>query len=87
MLLKKIAWFWRIGLTVTSFILILNVFECNSIIKEETKVMETIDKVQRKEQKEKEVTEQWEKGYDLPVDKREKKEAKNDLKKNNGIHF
>ena len=87
MLLKKIAWFWRIGLTVTSFILILNVFECNSIIKEETKVMETIDKVQRKEQKEKEVTEQWEKGYDLPVDKREKKEAKNDLKKIMGFIF
>lgn len=87
MLLKKTAWFWRIGLTIISFILILNVFECNSIIKEETKVMETIDKVQVKGQKEKEVTEQWKKGYDLPVDKREKKEAKNDLKKVMGFIF
>ena len=36
---------------------------------------------------EEEAAEQWEKGYGLPVDEQEEKEAANDCKKNDGTYF
>lgn len=57
MLLKKTAWFWKSGLAVISFMLIVSVSGCSDTPQEETAVVETINEVQLPGQKDEEETE------------------------------
>lgn len=61
MLLRRTTWFWKSGLAVISFVLILSISGCNDVPPEEA-------------------AEQWEKGYGLPVDEQEEKEAEDDCR-------
>ena len=76
MLLKRTAWFWKSGLAAISFILIV-IVAGKSFVKDTEKVSFT----EGTKNAEEEAAEQWEKGYGLPVDEQEKKEAANDCKK------
>lgn len=105
MLLKKTAWFWKIGLAAISFLVLVSVSGCSDTPQEEMPVVEIVSEVQSPEPKvaedarertiEKESSEavsgdhmeQWEKGYGLPVDEQEEKEAENDCKKMMEIIF
>ena len=72
MLSGRTAWFWKGGLAVINFVLIFSIFRCGDASTEEvSSIVET-------KAGEKEAEEQWEKGYDLPIDEQERKEAEND---------
>lgn len=48
---------------------------------------EEVSSTEETKSAEEEAAEQWEKGYGLPVDEQEEKEAENDCKKNDGTYF
>ena len=67
MLLRKTAWFWKSGLAIVSFVLMLSVPGCSNPAPGRNAEEET--------------AELWEKGYDLPIDEHEMEEAETDCKK------
>ena len=84
---KRIEWFWRSGLVVISLVLTICVSGCSDTFPEETLVDETVIEVSEKRKNEEEASEQWEKGYNLPVEEQEKKEAEKDCKKIMELYF
>lgn len=84
---KKTEWFWNSGLVVISLVLPLCVSGCSDTFPEETLVDETIIEVSEKRKSEEEASEQWEKGYNLPVEEQEKKKAEKECKKIMELYF
>ena len=91
MLLKKIAGFWKSGLMAISILLsialLMGYFLCacgqedkisGEPLLEDTKKITSTEETKSAE---KASDRQWEKGYDLPVDEQEEKEAENDCRK------
>lgn len=87
MLWKRIEWFWKSGLAAISLIMTICVSGCSDTFPEETLVDETVIEVSEKRKSEEEASEQWEKGYNLPVEEQEKKEAEKDCKKIMELYF
>lgn len=84
---KKTEWFWKSGLAAISLVLTICVSGCSDTFPEETLVDETVIEVSEKRKSEEEASEQWEKGYNLPVEEQEKKEAEKDCKKIMELYF
>ena len=87
MLWKKTEWFWKSGLVVISLALTLSVSGCRDTLPEEKLVAETVIEVSEKRESGEEASEQWEKGYNLPVEEQEEKEAEKDCKKIMEFYF
>ena len=84
---KKTEWFWKSGLAAISLVLTICVSGCSDTFPEETLVDENVIEVSEKRKSEEEASEQWEKGYNLPVEEQEKKEAEKDCKKIMELYF
>lgn len=84
---KKTEWFWNSGLAAISLVMTICVSGCSDTFPEETLVDETVIEVSEKRKSEEEASEQWEKGYNLPVEEQEKKEAEKDCKKIMELYF
>ncbi len=87
MLWKKTEWFWKSGLVVISLALTFCVSGCRDTLPEEKLVDETVIEVSEKRESGEEASKQWEKGYNLPVEEQEEKEAKKDCKKIMELYF
>lgn len=81
MLWKKTNWFWRIGFILINIILLFSIAGCSTTEQVETHIIKAEGDVQTTLQEVQKEAEQLEKGYALPVDERERKEAESDCKR------